>query len=67
MSLINDVKQDLFTLKGVCVTLLTNLVVLGALCTWIFVNVKVLGHDVSIGVPSADAMRSDEKSEGKRR
>lgn len=58
MSLINEVKQDLFTLKGIAVTLLTDLIVIGIMGSWIFINVQVLGNDVAISLPSSEAVQS---------
>lgn len=58
MSLINEVKQDLFTLKGIAVTLLTDLIVIGMLGSWIFINVQVLGNDVAISLPSQESVQS---------
>lgn len=56
MSLINEVKQDLFTIKGIAVTLITDMIIIGILGSWIFVNVQVLGNDVSVSVPSSQAL-----------
>lgn len=54
--LIANIKADLFTLRGIGVTIVTNLIVAGALSLWIFVNVQVLGNDVAVSVPSKAAM-----------
>lgn len=53
MSLITDIKQDLFTLKGIAVTLITDMIVLGILGSWMFFNVHVMGNDVVLSVPSS--------------
>lgn len=55
MSLVNEIKQDLFTLKGLGVTVITDLIVVGALGAWIFFNVQVMGNDVEIPMPSKSA------------
>lgn len=52
MSLITEIKQDLFTLKGIAVTLITDMIVLGILGSWMFFNVHVMGNDVVLSVPS---------------
>lgn len=56
MSLINEVKQDLFTVKGLAVTFITNMIVVGILGSWIFFNVQVLGNDVALSLPSSDSV-----------
>jgi len=53
MSLVNDIKQDLFTFKGIAVTLITDMIVLGVLGSWMFFNVHVMGNDVELSVPSS--------------
>lgn len=53
MSLITEIKQDLFTFKGIAVTLITNMIVLGVLGSWMFFNVHVMGNDVVLSVPSS--------------
>jgi hypothetical protein len=58
MSLINEVKQDLFTIKGLAVTLLTDLIIIGLLGCWIFINVEVLGNDVAMSLPTSEAVQS---------
>ncbi|NCX94458.1 MAG: hypothetical protein EBX40_07260 [Gammaproteobacteria bacterium] len=58
MSLINEVKQDLFTIKGLAVTLLTDLIIIGLLGSWIFINVEVLGNDVAMSLPTSEAVQS---------
>lgn len=52
MSLITEIKQDLFTVKGIAVTLITDMIVLGILGSWMFFNVHVMGNDVMLSVPS---------------
>lgn len=52
MSLINEIKGDLFTLRGLGVTAVTNLILAGALAAYVFVRVEVLGEDVALSVPS---------------
>lgn len=58
MSLINEVKQDLFTIKGVAVTLLTDLIIIGLLGSWIFINVEVLGNEVALSLPNTESVQS---------
>jgi|688.fasta_scaffold02764_29 hypothetical protein len=53
MSLVNEIKQDLFTFKGVAVTIITDMIVLGVLGSWMFFNVHVMGNDVTLSVPSS--------------
>lgn len=36
----------LFTVEGIKVTILHNLILLGLLGVWMFVNVKILGNEV---------------------
>lgn len=58
MSLINEVKQDLFTIKGLAVTVLTDLIIIGLLGSWIFINVEVLGSEVALSLPSSESVQS---------
>lgn len=58
MSLINEVKQDLFTIKGIAVTLLTDLIIIGLLGSWIFINVEVLGNEVALSLPNTESVQS---------
>jgi hypothetical protein len=58
MSLINEIKQDLFTIKGLAVTVLTDLILIGLAGSWIFINVEFLGNDAAISLPSSDAVQS---------
>lgn len=58
MSLINEVKQDLFTIKGLAVTLLTDLIIIGLLGSWIFINVEVLGNEVALSLPNTEAVQT---------
>lgn len=58
MSLINEVKQDLFTIKGLAVTVLTDLIIIGLLGSWIFINVEVLGNEVALSLPNTEAVQS---------
>lgn len=37
----------LFTFEGIKVTIIHNLLLLGVLAGWVFVNVKILGNDVA--------------------
>jgi hypothetical protein len=53
MSIITEIKQDLFTLKGFAVTVITDMIVLGVLGSWMFFNVHVMGNDVVMSVPSS--------------
>lgn len=58
MSLINEVKQDLFTIKGLAVTVLTDLIIIGLLGSWIFINVEVLGNEVALSLPNTEAVQT---------
>lgn len=58
MSLINEVKQDLFTIKGLAVTVLTDLIIIGLLGSWIFINVEVLGNEVAMSLPNTETVQS---------
>jgi hypothetical protein len=58
MDFLNEIKKELFTIKGICITLLTNLVLVGLMSTWVFINVQVLGNDVALSVPSSEAMQN---------
>jgi hypothetical protein len=42
------VKKDLFTPKGIMVTVITDLVVIGIAAAWVLVNVNFLGNDVAM-------------------
>lgn len=55
LGFIGSVKQDLFTLHGLAVTILTNLILAGALGGYIFFRVQILGKDVALSVPDAEA------------
>ncbi len=47
--------KQIFTLQHIIAWFVINLIVLGALGSWVFINVKVLGSDVEIStfdVPS---------------
>jgi hypothetical protein len=57
MSLVTEIKQDLFTLKGLAVTVITDMIVLGVLGSWMFFNVHVMGNDVVMSVPSSKDMQ----------
>lgn len=39
----------LFTLEGVIVTVIHDLIILGLLSGWIFFQVQVMGNDVNLG------------------
>jgi hypothetical protein len=58
MSLINEVKQDLFTIKGLAVTVLTDLIIVGLLGSWIFINVEVLGNEVALSLPNSESVQA---------
>lgn len=50
MSLVNEIKQELFTLKGIGVTVVTNLILIGLAAAWILINVNFLGNDVALNL-----------------
>lgn len=59
MSLINDIKGDLFTLRGLGVWFLTTLVFSGLGALWIIINVNFLGNDVAVTMlPDVPAIKS---------
>lgn len=47
MSLVAEIKSDLFTVKGLGVWLLTSLVFVGVAGSWIVINVNFLGNDTA--------------------
>lgn len=55
--MLQNIKENLFTIHGLLTSVLHGLIVVGLLATWVFVNVQVLGNDVAISVPSAETFR----------
>ncbi len=48
---------QLFTLEGIKVTVIHNLIVLGFGLTWVFINVVFLGNDVTVKIPDKKTMK----------
>lgn len=58
MSLINEIKADVFTVKGLGVWLVTTLLFMGIAGAWILVNVNFLGNEVAMTlIPDMPAKR----------
>lgn len=53
--MLENIKKNLFTLHGLITSIIHGLIVVGALATWVFFQVQVLGNVVSVGggTPSA--------------
>lgn len=48
-----EAKDKFFTLYKLFWFSVYNLMLIGILSTWVFVNVRVLGNDIEINTPSA--------------
>lgn len=60
-ALVEQVKIILFTPASVFVALMYAAMAVGVVSCWIFVNVQILGSDVSMSLPSETAMRGKVK------
>jgi hypothetical protein len=55
--MMDAIRSGLFTIHGVVVTIIHDLILLGLLAGWIFLQVQVMGNDVAIGVGTAKSAR----------
>lgn len=53
----HNMNVQLFTLEGIKVTVIHNLIVLGFGLTWVFINVVFLGNDVTVKIPDKKTMK----------
>lgn len=49
--MLDNIKNNLFTISGLITSLIHCLIVVGILCSWMFFNVQVLGNEVAFSVP----------------
>lgn len=54
--MLDTVKANLFTVSGLIVSIIHVMLVVGLLSCWMFINVQVLGHDVSMSFPSEESI-----------
>lgn len=53
----HNMEVKLFTLEGIKVTVVHNLILLGFALTWVFINVVFLGNDVTVKIPDKKTMK----------
>lgn len=53
--MLENIKKNLFTIHGLITSIIHALIIVGALASWVFFQVQVLGNTVSVGgsAPSA--------------
>lgn len=55
--MLQRVKDNIFSIDGWIAAIVIDLIIVGLLSAWMFINVQVLGHDVTMSFPSETAIK----------